>query len=49
MGMSKRGDQSQSPRVRFLQEALKLENFPFVVLFLLAAISLISRLWLMLR
>jgi hypothetical protein len=49
MGMSKRGDQPQSPRRQFVKEALKLENFPFVVLFLLAAISLISRLWLMLR
>jgi len=28
-------------------ETLKLENFPFVVLFVLAAASLISRIWLM--
>jgi hypothetical protein len=29
-----------------LKEASKLENLPFIVLFLLAGISLISRLWL---
>jgi hypothetical protein len=30
-------------------ESLKLENFPLVVLFVLAAVSLISRVWLMLH
>jgi hypothetical protein len=38
-----------SLRERFqfvIKEALKLENLPFVVLILLAGISLISRLWL---
>jgi hypothetical protein len=29
-----------------VREALKMENLPFVVLILLAGISLISRLWL---
>ena len=29
-----------------VREALKLENLPFVVLILLAGVSLISRLWL---
>jgi hypothetical protein len=47
--MSKRRDQPEGPRILFLKEALRLENFPFVVLILLAAISLISRIWLMLR
>jgi hypothetical protein len=47
--MSKRRDQSESPRRPFIKEALRIENFPFVVLLLLATISLISRLWLMLR
>jgi len=47
--MSNRGDSLKSPRRPFVLEALKLENFPFVVLFLLATISLISRIWLMLR
>jgi hypothetical protein len=47
--MSRRRDQSERPRIRFLQEVLRLENFPFVVLFVLAILSLISRLWLMFR
>jgi hypothetical protein len=47
--MSNRGDLSKSPRNRIFSDALKLENFPFVVLFLLTTISLISRLWLMLH
>jgi hypothetical protein len=49
MGMSKRREQSESPGRKFFNEALRLENFPFVVLILLAAISLTSRIWLMLR
>jgi hypothetical protein len=39
----------ERPRMSFVNEALKVENFPFVVLLLLATISLISRIWLMLR
>jgi hypothetical protein len=39
----------ERPRMSFVTEALRLENFPFVVLLLLATISLISRIWLMLR
>jgi hypothetical protein len=38
---------SLGERIRtIVKEALKLENLPFVVLILLAGISLISRLWL---
>jgi hypothetical protein len=47
MGMLKHGEQSERPRRQFFTEALRLENFPFVVLILLAAISLTSRIWLM--
>jgi hypothetical protein len=47
--MSKRREQSESRRRPFVKEALRVENFPFVVLLLLAATSLVSRIWLMLR
>ena len=39
----------EKPRMSFVIEALKVENFPLVVLILLATISLISRIWLMLH
>ena len=38
---------AKRPRQSFAVEAVKVENFPFVVLLLVATISLISRLWLM--
>jgi hypothetical protein len=43
-------DRRDSPKTgsKLLADVLRVENFPFVVLFLLAAISLISRIWLML-
>jgi hypothetical protein len=47
-GMSNRRDWPKTTR-RLLMEAWRVENFPFMVLFLLAAISLVSRIWLMLR
>jgi hypothetical protein len=47
MGMFEHREQSESPRRQFFTEALRLENFPFVVLTILAAISLTSRIWLM--
>ena len=44
-------DRSSSSRgkmvIRYLKDALHLENFPFVVLLVLAALSLLSRLWLL--
>jgi hypothetical protein len=49
MGMSNRRQQSESPRRQFYNDALRLENFSFLVLILLAAIFLISRIWLMLH
>jgi hypothetical protein len=42
-------DSSKKPRLVFVMEALRVENFPFVVLLLLSAVSLISRIWLMAR
>jgi hypothetical protein len=49
MGVSMRREQSENSRKQFFKEVLRLENFPFVVLIRLAAISLTSRIWLMLR
>jgi hypothetical protein len=42
-------DSPESPNFSFVREALRMENFPFVVLLLLATISLMSRIWLMWR
>jgi hypothetical protein len=42
-------DSSKKRRLSLVMEALRLENFPFVVLLLLSTISLVSRIWLMLR
>jgi hypothetical protein len=39
----------ETTRLSFLVAGLRLENFPFVVLLLLATISLLSRIWLMSR
>jgi hypothetical protein len=47
MGMFEHREQSESARRQFFTEALRLESFPFVVLIILAAISLTSRIWLM--